>query len=82
MSGYNYSNWIGFLAPAATPAAIVNKLSEAFAKVARVPEVMAALEADGSTAVGSTPAQFRQLIFAETARWQKIVEENGIRLQE
>ncbi len=80
--GYNYSNWIGFIASAGTPPAIVNKLSEAFARVARVPEVVAALEAEGSTAVGSTPAQFRQLIATETARWQKVVDDNGIRLQE
>ena len=80
--GYNYSNWVGFLAPGGTPAVIVNKLGDGFARVAKIPEVIAALEADGSTAVGSSPAQFRQQIATETARWQKIVDDNKITLQE
>ena len=33
--GYNYSSWLGFLAPAATSPSIVNRLSEQFARVAR-----------------------------------------------
>ena len=80
--GYNYSNWLGFVAPGGTPVAIVNKLSEGFARVARMPEIVSALEAEGSIAVGSTPAQFRQLIVTETARWQKVVQETGIKLEE
>ncbi len=81
-AGFNYTNWMGFLAPAATPPAIVNKLSENFAKVARSPDVVSALEAEGSSAVGSTPAQFRQLIVTESARWQKIVQDAGITLED
>ena len=72
-------NWIGFLGPAALPAPIVNKLSESFARVAKVPEVVAALDAEGSMAVGSTPAQFRQRLVIEMERWRKVVQENGIK---
>ena len=32
--------------------------------------------------IGSTPAQFGQLIVAETARWQKLIQELGITLAE
>ncbi len=80
--GFNYVNWMGFLAPAATPAVIVNKLSDNLAKVARLPDIVATLEKDGSIAVGNTPAQFRTLIVSEAARWKKIVDETGIRLDE
>jgi tripartite-type tricarboxylate transporter receptor subunit TctC len=80
--GYNYQNWVGFLAPGGTPAAVVNKLGEGFARVAKMPEVIAALEAEGSSAVGNTPAQFAKQIATETATWQKIVDDNGIRLEE
>ena len=79
---YNYISWLGFSAPAGTPAVIVNKLSEGFARAARSPEVVAALEADGSNAVGSTPAQLRQLIVTETTRWKKVVQDTGIKLEE
>lgn len=79
--GYNYSNWIGFLAPSATPPAIISKLREAFVKVAHAPDIAAQLEAAGSIPVGSTPAEFRQLIISETARWQKVVKETGTKLE-
>ena len=77
--GYSYIGWQGFSAPAGTPSAIINKLSDAFARVARSPEVTAMLEAEGGAPVGSTPAQFRQLIATETERWKRLVEENGIK---
>ena len=82
VAGYNYSFWLGLMAPAGTPAPIVNRLSETFAKILREPDVLAALGADGSVAVGSTPAQFRQLIVAETERWTKLVQEAGIKLEQ
>ncbi len=78
LPGFSYSNWLGFVAPAATPAGIVNRLADSFAKAAKSPDVIAALEADGSTLVGSTPAQFRQLIATEAVRWKKLVVDNGI----
>ncbi len=79
--GFSYSNWLGFVSPAATPAGIVNKLADSFARVARVPEVIAALEADGTVMVGSTPAQFRQLIATESVRWKKLVQDAGIKVE-
>lgn len=79
--GYSYGNWYGFVAPARTPDAIVARLSEAMARMTRDPDVIATLEAAGSVLVGSTPAQFRQLLLQETARWQKVVKDTGIRLE-
>jgi len=79
---YNWVNWMGFLAPGATPAVIVNKLSEGFVKGAKSPEVVAMLEADGNIPVGNSPAQFRQVIALESARWRKVVQDVGIKLEE
>ena len=79
---YSVPNWLGYLAPAATPAAIVNKLSDNFALIAKAPEVLAPLEAGGSILVGNTPAQFRQFIVADTAVWKKVIQEAGIKLEE
>jgi tripartite-type tricarboxylate transporter receptor subunit TctC len=81
--GYEYPSWFGVLAPAGTPASIVNRLSAELAKIARSPEVVKKLaEADGSFMVGSTPEQFRQMIVTETARWKKLVQDTGIKLEE
>lgn len=80
--GFNSVLWLGFSAPAETPLGIVNKLSEELGKVARLPDVMATLEAEGSALVGSTPAQFRQLIVTEIGRWRQVVQDAGIKIED
>lgn len=82
LSDFSYSQWLGFVAPGPTPPAIVNRLSQQFAAVVKTPDMVAALDTEGSVAVGSTPAQFRQLIANETASWQKVVRDTGIKLGE
>lgn len=82
VAGYNASSWFGVLAPAATPAAVVNRLSEGFARTVKSPEVAGPLEAEGLTLVGSTPAQFRQMLVAESERWGRVVKQNGISLEQ
>ena len=79
--GFSYTNWLGFVGPAATPAVLINKLSDAFAKTARLPDVIAPLEADGSTLVGSSPSHFRQLLVTESQRWRKLVQDAGIKAE-
>jgi tripartite-type tricarboxylate transporter receptor subunit TctC len=80
--GYDYSGYTGFFAPGATPAPVVNRLSEAFIRMVKSPEITARLEGDGNVVVGSTPAQFRQMLQTEMATWRKVVSENGIKLEE
>lgn len=82
IADYNVEAWLGYLAPAQTPAAIVNKLSQNFARAVKAPEIAAVLEAEGNIPWGTTPEQFRQLIASETGRWRKLAKETGLRLQE
>ncbi len=79
---FSYSNWLGEVAPAGTPAPIVNKLSEAFAKIVKMPDVAGPLEAEGIVMVGSSPQVLRQLIAVEVERWRKVVKDNNIKLEE
>lgn len=80
--GYEYGSYTGFVAPAATHVAIVNKLSEAFIRVVRLPDVTSRLEADGNVVIGNTPSQFRQLLVSETENWRKLVQDIGFKLEE
>lgn len=80
--GYSYGNWYGFVVPAATPGPIISKLNEGLVRVTQDPSVAATLEASGSVLIGSTPAQFRQLIAQEVVRWQKVVKDTGIKLED
>lgn len=82
VAGYNASSWFGILAPSATPVAAINRLSEGFARAVRSPDIATPLEAEGIALVGSTPAQFRQMLAGETERWRKVVQENGIKLEQ
>lgn len=75
---FNYKSWVGIGAPSGTPVAVIDKLSENFAKVAKAADVKAALATQGTVLVGSTPAELRKLIVTETTRWKRLVEENGI----
>lgn len=79
---YDYSSWHGYLAPGNTPVAVVNKLAEAFALVAKDAELVKLLDAEGVTLVGNSPSEFRQFIIADTNRWRKIVAENRIKSEE
>ena len=79
---FDHVNWLGYVAPGATPAVITNRLSEGFAKVAKMQDVVTTLETAGGALVGSTPGEFRQIISAELVRWRRVVEENGIRPEE
>ena len=75
--GFEVDSWYGFLAPARTPAAILQKLNTEIAAALKDPEVKARLEASGAEAVGSSSARFGEVIRAELKRWAPIVRETG-----
>jgi tripartite-type tricarboxylate transporter receptor subunit TctC len=79
--GYNTTTWHGWLAPAGTSTAVVQRLSSEIAKVVRSPEVMEKMSGDGGVAVGSTPEQFARHVVAEIARWRKVVRETGVQVE-
>ena len=81
VAGYEFSSWWGLLAPAATPPAVVQLLSEAIAKAVRAPEIAKRFEQDGVEAVAGTPAQFGESIKSDIARWAKVIRDNKIEPQ-
>jgi tripartite-type tricarboxylate transporter receptor subunit TctC len=50
--------------------------------VARSPDLIKRGETDGTKLIGSTPAAFTKHIGAELVRWQKVVREASIKLEE
>ena len=82
LKDYNYASWFGVGAPGATPQPIIDKLNAELVSISRLPDIAAKLEADGGTMVGSTPQQFRQVLTAEMARYRKLVQDTGIKLEE
>jgi tripartite-type tricarboxylate transporter receptor subunit TctC len=79
VKGYEYSSWIGLLAPAKTPRAIIEKLATESARAARTPEMRAILALEGAEPVGSSPDEFASQIRSELGRWSKLVGAAGIK---
>lgn len=78
--GYEASAWHAVLAPAGTPAEIVDTLHGAIAEVLADPEVKARLERDGIEPIGSTPQEFAAFLDKEINKWQEVVQAAGITL--
>jgi len=71
--------WIGLLAPAATPAEIIERLSLEARKALAAPDARTMLSRAGFDVVGSTAAQFRRWQQAEIAKWGKVIRATGAR---
>ena len=68
----------GVIAPAKTPADIVNRMNAEIQKALKEPAVAERLSAQGMTITGQGPAEFSAFIKKEVERWSKIVKENRI----
>jgi tripartite-type tricarboxylate transporter receptor subunit TctC len=73
--------WTAFMAPAGTPAPIIQRLSAEFTRIVGMPEVIRTFEKDGYTLVGSTPAETGQMIRRELQRWGGVVKASGWKVQ-
>jgi tripartite-type tricarboxylate transporter receptor subunit TctC len=71
----------GFVLPARTPPAIVEKLHSEMVKIGALPEIRERLEAIGFTPVLNTPAEFGARIKTEMERWGKVVRDSNLKIQ-
>ena len=74
------STWIGVVAPAGTPRAIIDKVSGEIAKIYADPAMMERLQKAGINAVASTPEDMARFIKSEGVRWGKVVKDSGVEL--
>jgi tripartite-type tricarboxylate transporter receptor subunit TctC len=69
------------IAPAATPAAAVNRLSEEMRKSLARAETQARLRQLGANTVGDTPEQFREFLRKDYDRWARVIKAAGIKAE-
>jgi tripartite-type tricarboxylate transporter receptor subunit TctC len=69
---YELNSWFGLLAPAGTPAAIVNRLQQDIAKFYQEPQLRQTLMEQGVEPLASTPEAFTAQIQSETAYWAQM----------
>ena len=72
--------WYGMLAPAGTPRPIVDRLVAEIHKAVQSPDLKTKFEASGIDTATSTPEQFTQLIRSEIARYAKVIQAIGIKI--
>jgi tripartite-type tricarboxylate transporter receptor subunit TctC len=73
LEGFEADQWYGLVAPAGTPAAIVQKLNQVVNANLAAPEVVTRLKSEGATATPASPDAFGQLIQREIKRWRPVV---------
>jgi tripartite-type tricarboxylate transporter receptor subunit TctC len=81
LPGYEANNWYGLLAPAKTPAAIIERLNREVVKVLNMPKVKEQLFRSGLDASPSTPKEFSAYIKSEMAKWSKVVKASGAKAE-
>jgi len=75
---YEAVNWQGFLFPAGTPRAVIDRIAGETIKILAMPETRARLDVLGYAPSGPTPAEFAALMRVEQKRWAAIIKEAGI----
>ncbi len=74
VSGFDVSSWVGIMAPAKTPRAVIDKLNGAIVAALKEPDLRERFATLGVEPVGNSPEQFGEQIKVDLARWQKVVE--------
>ncbi len=77
---YRMGTWYGMLAPARTPAAVIDALHRATVSVLADSSVRARIAEQGAEVVGSSPAEFRAFIKDETERLGRVIRDANIHL--
>jgi tripartite-type tricarboxylate transporter receptor subunit TctC len=78
--GYEATIWLGIMAPAATPKAIVEKLNAEINKVIARPDVKEAWAKQGAVPMIMTPAEFDKYLRADIDKWAKVVKMSGVKV--
>ncbi len=77
--GYESGSWIGLMAPAGTPAAIIDKVAADTHDIVSLPETRQTLISQGALPRGETLAQFAAVIEGDRRKYARIIIEKGIR---
>ena len=72
LPGYALENWYGLLAPAGTPAAVIDTLQQTVKQILLLPDVQRDLTKEGGEVGGETASEFAQFLAIDIPKWRKI----------
>lgn len=78
VSGYEVSSWHGFVVPAGTPTAVIEKINRDINDVLSSAEVRKIFEQQGVIPDGGTPAQFKAFVESQMTLWKKVISQRNI----
>jgi len=81
LPGYQFDSWFGLLGPAATPAAEVNRVNAAMAKVLKDPVVLERLDKQGIEPLAMSNADFAKLLAVDYKRMAEVVKASGAKVE-
>jgi tripartite-type tricarboxylate transporter receptor subunit TctC len=79
--GFKAESWLGIMAPAGTPAAVVGRLNRELGMLLVDPQTRQLLVERGFEPAASSPEQFADRIRSELAHWERIVRASGARVE-
>ena len=79
--GFEGYLWMGIVAPAGTPQAVLDKLAAATKRAVALPEVQARFDKDGVEPVGNTAAEFKAQIAREIVQWRDLAKQAEIKIE-
>jgi tripartite-type tricarboxylate transporter receptor subunit TctC len=79
VADFDMETWVGYFAPAGTPAPALARLRADFAKAAQMPDVVARFEKSGATPMKLSAAETEALVKRDIEKWTKLIRAAGIR---
>lgn len=81
LPGFEVIGWFGWLAPAATPKPIVNRLHTEIVHALKLPDVRERLLSQSTEPVGNSPQEFAAFMKSEHAKWAKAIRAANIKIE-
>jgi tripartite-type tricarboxylate transporter receptor subunit TctC len=78
LPGFEVMSWLGLAAPAGVPQPVVDRLGREIGKILELPDIRDKLAGVGNVPMPTTPAQMREYIERDAARWNRVVDIKGI----
>jgi tripartite-type tricarboxylate transporter receptor subunit TctC len=80
-AGYEVTNWHGLVGPKGMPQAAVERLNREINTIIQSPDMKKHMETEGLEPAGGSPARFGEILKSEAARWAKVVQQAGIKIE-
>jgi len=82
LPGFSYSLWGGLFAPAGTPQSVIDLLNREVNAIMNSPDIRARFEADGLAVPRNSPAEFADYVRSEAVKFDKLVREANIKVEQ